>query len=462
LEVKYAYKKRQLGVASLALVLFVAQSAIPGFAQGIGPADVNLVLKTLTNVASYVDPERGMTAEEAVAYALEHNDDLLAARKQIDAASALVKQASLHANPMLEIRGAKQIVGGDRNFMASGSLPLELGGRRTARISVAQRELELREHLVADRERLLAAEVRAKFGVALAEIYKLGLTDELVTANEKSYRLVAARVTEGNSAPLEQNIMLVELNRMRSLRQTGDGKVQVAMLDLRNSLGMDPDTPLRLRGSLTQFPGEPSPVSEVVENALASRPDILAARSAERVAEAQIEQARAEGRPDAALTAGYQRMKAGFPLNGITDNGDVRPIMNTMNFLTAGVTINLPVLNQNQGTIQATIAEAEAAKHRREFAELTLRREIASAYAKYQSAARAMEIFRVGVQEQASTNLDVVRRTYELGARTLIDYIAEERRYIELESSYIDVVLETYLARVDIARASASPELMKK
>jgi len=53
--------------------------------------------------------------------------------------------------------------------MVGAMLPLELGGRRAARIAVAQRELELREHELANRERLLAAEVRLKFGETLAQ-----------------------------------------------------------------------------------------------------------------------------------------------------------------------------------------------------------------------------------------------------------------------------------------------------
>ena len=48
--------------------------------------------------------------------------------------------------------------------------------------------------------------------------------------------------------------------------------------------------------------------------------------------------------------------------------------------------------------IEAAVDEVEAAKRRREYAELTVRREVASAYAKYERAARSMEIFRVGVQ----------------------------------------------------------------
>ena len=73
-----------------------------------------------------------------------------------------------------------------------------------------------------------------------------------------------------------------------------------------------------------------------------------------------------------------------------------------------------------------------------------------------------MEIFRVGAVEQAKNNLDVVRQTYELGSKTLIDYLGEQRRYIDLENDFIDAQLAVYNSRVDIARSTASPELIKR
>jgi outer membrane protein TolC len=54
-----------------------------------------------------------------------------------------------------------------------------------------------------------------------------------------------------------------------------------------------------------------------------------------------------------------------------------------------------------------------------------------------------------------------VRQTYELGSKTLLDFIGEQRRFIELENDFIDTQLAVYNARVEIARATASPELMK-
>ncbi|MDQ3473144.1 MAG: TolC family protein, partial [Acidobacteriota bacterium] len=372
------------------------------------------------------------------------------------------KQAALRANPALEVNGSRQIDGKDNNIMIGGMLPLELGGRRAARVAVAERELELREQSLADRERILAAEVRSKFGQALSAILKLGFNEDLLKNSRSGYRLVEARVVEGRTAPLEQNMLLVEINRLRSMRETSEGRVEITLLELRNLVGMPPDQPLKLRGDFTNLIDPLKPIEEATEQALRSRPDLEMARAVERLAEAKIAEARAAGRPDASLNAGYQRMNSSFPVFGVNDAGQLRPVQDVFNFVTFGVTINLPVRNKNQGAIEASVADAEAARKRREFAELTVRREVATGYAQYYRAARAMEIYRVGVKEQASTNLDVVRQTYELGSKTLLDYIVEQRRYIELENGYIDALLETYLARVEISRASAAPELITK
>ena len=220
---------------------------------------------------------------------------------------------------------------------------------------------------------------------------------------------------------------------------------------------MSPEAPLRLRGDFNDVIAPLPPLTNSTELALSERPDLKLAQAAESIAEARIEQARSEGRLDASLTAGYQRMDSSYPLNGISDAGQLSPIRSTFHYFTVGVSLDLPVRNKNQGSIEAALAESEGAKLRREFLELTVRREVASAYALYNSTARAAEIFRVGVKDQANANLDIVRQTYELGSKTLIDYLGEQRRFIELQNGYIDALLETYKARVEIGRAVGSP-----
>jgi cobalt-zinc-cadmium efflux system outer membrane protein len=446
---------------SLLLILTVTFQ-VASFGPHVFGQDGVQVTNQPPTLSRYFDPKSGMTADEAVAYALSHNAELLAARQEIEAARALVRQASLRANPMIDVERKEQLNGSDNDTLVGGTLPLELGGRRSARILVAQRELEMKERLLTDRERLLAAEVKAKFGQGLGEMLKLAFTENLLTTTDRGYRLVAARVTEGRTAPLEQNMVLVEVNRIRSLRETGEGKVQIALLELRNLIGMTPEEPLRLRGGLNSSL-EPMPsVAVVTEVALKERPDVQAARAAEALAEAQIQESRSSGRLDASVTAKYELMNFGFPQKGFDDAGRLVPINGRFHSLAVGVNIYLPVRNRNQGSIEAAVAEKEAATRRREFTELTVRREVAASFARYEQSMRAAEIYRVGVRDQANANLEVVRQTYELGSKNLLDFIAEQRRFIEVETSYIDSLLETYLAQVDIERATSSRKLITK
>jgi cobalt-zinc-cadmium efflux system outer membrane protein len=300
-----------------------------------------------------------------------------------------------------------------------------------------------------------------KFGEALAQALRLSFTDELVAANQQSFNLIAARVVEGASPPLEQNMALVELNRLRSMREAAEGKVEVSMLELRNLIGMPPEQALRLRGDFDHLIDQLAPVAEATAQALRERPDLQAFRAAETLAAARIEQARAEGRLDASVTAGYERMNSSFPVFGLNDHGQLQPVQDVFHFLKFGVSLDLPVRNKNQGAIEAAVAESQAAKSRREFAELTVRREVAAAYAQYDRAVRAEEIFRLGARDPAKANLDVVRQTYELGSKALLDFIGEQRRFIELENDFIDAQLAVYNARVEIGRAAA-PEFIKR
>jgi cobalt-zinc-cadmium efflux system outer membrane protein len=301
-----------------------------------------------------------------------------------------------------------------------------------------------------------------KFGEALAQAMKLSFTDALVESNQQGFNLIAAKVMEGATPPLEQNMALVETNRLKSLRETVAGKLEVSMFELRNLIGMTPEQPLRLKGDFDHLIDQLLPVSEATERALRERPDVQAFRANETLAEARIERARAEGRLDASLTAGYERMNSSFPVFGVNERGQLQPVQDVFHFLKFGVSLDLPVRNKNQGAIEAAIADSAAAKSRREFSELTVRREVASAYAQYDRAARAEEIFRVGARDPAKANLDVVRQTYELGSKTLLDVIGEQRRFIELENDFIEAQLAVYNARVEVARATASPELMKR
>ena len=437
-----------------ALFALVVQFVQTGVAQSISKPEPTSIL--------YLDQQNGMTADQAVALALENNGELQAIRKEVEASRAMVKQAYLRPNPTLSASGAKQLDGRDNNAAAELSLPLELGGRRAARIAVAQKELEAREFELANQERLLASDVRIKFGEALAAIKKLDVTEKTLAAAKQGYDLVAARVTTGKIAPLEQNIFLVEVNRLQSIRETAEGKVEIAMFELRNMIGMKPDEHLRLRGNFDNLIASLRSLDGSTDNALKERPDLQGARTVEQLAAARVEQAKSGGKIDASIKSGYQRMNSSFPVSGFDASGVLRPVQDVFHFFTFGVEINLPVRNRNQGAVEAAIFDQEAAKRRIEFGELTVRREVASAFARYNRAARSLSIFQNGVRDQANANLQVILQTYELGARSLLDYIAEERRFLGIENELVDAEFETYSAKIEIMRAINAPELKKK
>src|SRR5216684_7102964 len=115
-----------------------------------------------------------VTVEELVARALAENPDVRAAQADVDAGQGRLVQAGLRPNPMLELGGQKAL-SPDNNLTAAVTLPLDLNGRREGRVGVAERELEMKRALVADRERRLRADVRMKAGELLAARRNLGV-----------------------------------------------------------------------------------------------------------------------------------------------------------------------------------------------------------------------------------------------------------------------------------------------
>ncbi|MFY9610530.1 MAG: TolC family protein [Blastocatellia bacterium] len=403
----------------------------------------------------YIDPVDGLTPDDLVRYALANNGELSAARQMIAEARGRLRQAGLRPNPMLEASGSRAFNTPDNTQTFGAELPLELGGRRDARQAVAEREIELRQAEVADFERRLAAEVRLKYAAAIAAARNLKFTEDLLSLTRDSHRIVQARVERGKTAPLEQNLLQVELSRIDSMRIGLESRTEVAVLEIKKVAGMPANQPVRLRG---EFGAEQQPASieDSIRNALSKRADLVAARAAEALAFAQIEQARRDGKLDASIFANYMRQSMGFDFRGFNSMGALAPVQGIFHFATFGVRLTLPVRNRNEGLIEAAVAGAEAARIRREFAEKVVRNEVTSAYARFVHARLAAEMFRDNVREQALRNLEVIHQTYVLGQKSVLDYLGEQRRFIEVETGYTEVLKELLESLIEIERAAGS------
>jgi cobalt-zinc-cadmium efflux system outer membrane protein len=397
------------------------------------------------------------TVDDLVTRALTENPDLHATRAGVDAAQGRRRQARLRPNPMLDLGYQDSVTGPDNNITVGLTLPLDLGGRKAGRVGVAERELEQKRAQVTDRERQLRAEVRMKAGELLAAQRNLGVTEELLQVNQKALDLVRQQVARGAVPALEENLMRVEVNRLDASRRLLQSQVAVLTLQLKTLVGLGPEAPLVLRGELRPMPLR-FDLQEGLARALAARSDLLLARAEVAMAEAMIRKERAEGRFDASVNVGYMRQDFGYDLLGLTERGETQPITDIFHYVGGGVTIMLPLRNRNQGNIAAAMAEATAAGRRLTFVTLTIRQEVTAAFTQYEAAQRALEIYTQGVRELARQNLEVVRKSYELGRASLLDLIAEQRRYIEVEMGFTESLKQAYDAVVDIERAVGTTE----
>jgi cobalt-zinc-cadmium efflux system outer membrane protein len=395
--------------------------------------------------------------DDLVARALADNPELQATQAEVDAAHGRLQQAGLRPNPMLELGVQKNVAGPDNNLTAMVTVPLDLNGRKAGRVGVAAGELEMKRTQVADRARRLRADVRMKAGELLAAQRNLRFTEELLQVNRDALDLLQTRVSRGAAPPLDANLLRVEVNRLEASRRRLVSQVEVLGLQLKTLVGLGPEAPLSLRGDLRPAPARLD-LQTGLTQALAARSDLLVARAEVAMAEAMIQKERAEGRWDASVNVGYMRQDFGYDLNGLTASGRTQPITDVFHYVGAGVSITLPVRNQNQGNIATALASTTAAQRRLAFVTLTIRQEVTAAFTQYDAAQRALDIYTQGVWEVARQNLGVVRQTYELGRANLLDVIAEQRRYIDVETGYTEALKQVYDAAVGIELAVGTLE----
>jgi cobalt-zinc-cadmium efflux system outer membrane protein len=402
--------------------------------------------------SEFIDPQNGVTEAELVARALVSNPTLVAERQEIEIAKGDVVQAGLRKNPSLSLGGLKEVNGDDNRFSIGGSFPLELFGRRARRTEVAERKRDVTQESVANRERLLAGAVRMHFGESLAAVRNLQFAEQLLQANSEFLKLMEDRVREGAAASLDAEEVRVEVNRISALRIDYQVRAEIALLTLNEVVGIQPEETIRLKGSL-EMATSTFDRKQLLELALGHRPDLALQRANEAMAAADLRQQKAEAKPDASFSASYERPDSGFAQRAFDSAGNLRPIRQTFNYAVFGLEINLPAFNRNQGAIAAETAAIKSARSQIVAVDLGLRHEVTQNLVRFDGAQARVAVYRSGVRDQAARNLDVVRQTFNYGRIRLLDVIAEQRRYIDIETGYTDVLFDAYAARVALEQA---------
>jgi cobalt-zinc-cadmium efflux system outer membrane protein len=433
-------------VAAVVVIVNVLAPTVVGYAQ--------TQQTTPTSAGSYVDPVGGLTLADAVGRALEHEPGLRAERSQIGVAQGWRGQAALRPNPAVSFFQQQEPGGADNQTRVELQWPLDLF-RKTGRVEVADREVEVAQNAASDRERTLAAEVRLAYGQVAAALRTLSVTEQLLEVTGRQLTLISSRVEQGATPPLDRDLVRVEVQRLQAERSLQAGAVERRLVELKRLLGMPVDASLTLRTALEDLVRqEVMPGANPTESdAVTRRPDVLEAEARVRVAEAQIDRAQREGRPDMNLFGMYMRMDAGFPQQGFSSTGALEPIRSVFHYVSVGAMVTLPVLSRNQGAVAAAEAERTGAAARVEAARLSAQSEIATARLRDEHARRALGAYTVDAIALAQQNLVAIRQTYDLGRGTLLDVLNEQRRYLDVERAYTDVLREAYEARQTLKAA---------
>jgi len=396
------------------LLLLLAQ-ALPGIAQAPPAAAAAGTL----------------TLPEAVALAREHSPLLAAARAQAEGASRAADVAGRLADPSLELvmenwrPGASDFVAStDLDAFAVLTQPLDLftrGGRkaqaRGESDEAAAGRTRAEQDVVLDTvRRFLEARRGGELVAALqAQVANLG---EIVAAMEK-------RVVEGYAAEADLLRFRAEAARAANhlaMARIGHARAQaeLAFLIGRPVAGLELEAP----AAPPPPPGDPDALAE---QALARRPDVLAARARVARAQGSLSLEGARRYPDLALTGGYKR---------------------TMGLDTAvvGVVTTVPVFERNARALARAQADARAA-------ELDLEATLARARAEAAilvRAARDLQARLRHLDDELVRPAEEARRStlaaFREGAADVLRVVDAERTNTDARREALDVSVEAFLA----------------
>lgn len=397
----------------------------------------------------------GSGVDELVQEAFEHNREILAARQRLEEASGLLRQAGVRPAPTIEANvasGRPLGTKGEEEYTVGFFQPIETAGKRSKRIAVAEKGLQLAEAELAERSRQLAYDIKLRYIDVAAGRRKVTAIQSIVNVNRESYRLIDARVQRDDAAPLERQLLLVELNRTEAQKAATIGQAESARLALRQSMGVPAEA--NPATDVTTLPSQDvtTSVEEIRRKALENRPDLRLARTLESQSSAELALTEAQSRSNLTASAQYGRRYSQFedPLR-TTASGSPLLLQDRDNILTVGISLPLQNRRRNEGNIEAAVARQRAAALRRQHLELTIPLEAEAAWRRYQAAKAAVGILNSGVLEESRQNLSVIRQAYNLGQLRLLDVLNEQRRLLETELSFID-------AEAELARSTAELE----
>ncbi|MCI4591712.1 TolC family protein [Sphingobium sp. BYY-5] len=364
----------------------------------------------------------------------------------VQAAEAAQAVARLRPNPELNLQ--TENVAGSGSYRGFGSaettaqvtLPLEMGGKRSARMAIAdaQHDRALIEQAVVMAD--LSLSVTQNYIIAVASERRAAIAARQVEIAEEASRAAVIRVRAGRASPLEeQRAGLMRINA-QALSEQNQRAAIVARANLARLIDAAVDGPLDQpwfdRLSSTGPIDRPPP--EMMLAARAAALDVA-------TAEAQVRLAGAQRVPDLQLFAGPRRLAA---------TNDTAMLF--------GVSFPLRIFNNGSAAMAQARAARQQADSTRRMTEIQLAQAIASADVEVANAETAARIASSTALAIATEAARIARIGYREGKFGQIDLLDAERSLAETRLAAIDALTAYHDASARRDRLTAPAPLSSK
>ena len=227
---------------------------------------------TLARVA---DPTGPLSLAAALALAMQASPDIAVAAREVEALEGTVQQAGIIPNPSVSasIEDTRQAT---RTTTVQFNIPIELGGKRAARIGAAERGRDAATiELAGRRSEIRAVVVTAFYGVVTAQ-ERLQLAQASLALAQRATNVAAKRVLAGKVSPVEETRARVAEANVRSELALADSELKSARRRLAATWG---NTTPRFELAVEQQDSLPPPASfESLTQRLQVSPSLARAR----------------------------------------------------------------------------------------------------------------------------------------------------------------------------------------
>jgi len=376
---------------------------------------------------------RALTLADALALAARIHPGLSAAQHEIEAVDGARAQAGAHPNPTigLEIENAHR---DERTTTLLLSQPLELGGKRGARIEAAERARDIAALQFGQRSAELRANVTAAYFAALIAQERLRLAEGSLALARTSHDTAGKRVAAGKVSPVEETRSRVAQASVALDVVQARGELQTSLHALRAAIGSQNVAIDRLDGSADALP--PAPSLDDLDARLAQAPATrLAALEVQRYgALAQLEQARRV--PDLTLSLGAKRT----------------PELDGRNEAVLGLSMPLPIFDSNSGNITEALRREDKARDEAAQTALQLRADALSAHQRLSTARTEALAIRQEVLPGAQSAFEAATKGFELGKFSFLESLDAQRTLLQARAQYLRSLADAHRAATDLDR----------